>query len=139
MAVANDKGNQIFIFGGHTTPQVRLNDTWILRVNDLQWERARGEEALTPKNQLSPTGAPAPRANASVCLVDNKAVVFGGHGGIGYARMSFNDMYLFDFETHVWEKIEYENPPPEGRGGHTSFSLGRKVYIYGGWNQENQF
>ena len=94
---------------------------------------------MTPSNQESPTGAPAPRANSAATLVDNKVIIFGGHGGIGYARMSFNDMFIFDFETHAWEEIVYENPAPEGRGGHTIFSLGRKIYIYGGWNQESQF
>jgi N-acetylneuraminic acid mutarotase len=111
----------------------------VFKVADLSWERARGEEAVTPKNHASSTGAPSPRANAAACLVDNKVVVFGGHGGLGYARQSFNDMYIWDFDTHAWEHIEPVSAVPEGRGGHSIFALGRKVYVYGGWNQETQF
>jgi len=31
--------NRIFIFGGHHTPQVRLNDTWFLNCKDFEWHR----------------------------------------------------------------------------------------------------
>ena len=65
--------------------------------------------------------------------------MFGGHGGINYQRVAFNDLFAFDLETQKWEKLEPANNPPEGRGGHTMFSVGRKLYIYGGWNSENQF
>jgi dynein heavy chain len=48
-------------------------------------------------------------------------------------------LYSFDLDTQSWEKIESANNPPEARGGHTLFSIGRKIYSYGGWNSENQF
>ena len=65
--------------------------------------------------------------------------MFGGHGGVNYQRVAFNDLYSFDLETQKWEKIEPANNPPEGRGGHTMFSVGRMLYVYGGWNSESQF
>jgi len=105
----------------------------------LSWKRADAAEPVTPRNQDSPVGAPPPRANTGATIVDNKVIIFGGHGGVNYARVAFNDMYAFDLEEQTWEKIEYANNAPDARGGHTLFSIGRKVYVYGGWNSETQF
>lgn len=54
---------------------------------------------MTPKNQESRIGAPAPRANSGATIVDNKIYVFGGHGGVNYSRVAFNDLYSFDLDT----------------------------------------
>lgn len=83
------------------------------------------------------TGAPPPRANSAATIIENKIYIFGGHGGLNYARISFNDLYSFDLDTCTWEKIEPANNAPEPRGGHSMFAIGRVLYIYGGWNQEN--
>ena len=141
VAISTPKHDKIFIFGGHSTPQIRLNDTWFLHTSNqtFAWKRAEGDEAQTPRNQDSPSGAPGPRANSSATIIDNKVYVFGGHGGVNYSRVAFNDLYSFDLDTHQWEKIEFANNAPEPRGGHTMFSIDRKIYIYGGWNSENQF
>jgi dynein heavy chain len=66
-------------------------------------------------------------------------MLFGGHGGLNYQRIAFNDLYTFDFETCEWEKIAYSNSAPDGRGGHSVFAFDEKVYIYGGWNSEQQY
>jgi dynein heavy chain len=68
-----------------------------------------------------------------------KIYLFGGHGGLGYSRVAFNDLYSFNLETEKWEKIESVNAAPEGRGGHSVFASGDQVFIYGGWNSEMQF
>lgn len=85
------------------------------------------------------SGGPSPRANAAATILDNKVYVFGGHGGVNYARVAFNDLYCFDLETQHWEKLEAANNSPDPRGGHTMFAIGRKIYIYGGWNSESQY
>jgi dynein heavy chain len=68
--------------------------------------------------------------------------MYGGHGGLGYARVSFNDIYSFDIETEEWAHIQPENTTaqfPEPRGGHSMFADGNTVFIYGGWNSEMQY
>lgn len=66
--------------------------------------------------------------------------LFGGHGGVNYARVAFNDLYSFDLDTHQWEKIESAGGSvPEPRGGHTMFAIDRTLYIYGGWNSDTQY
>jgi dynein heavy chain len=106
IALPVPKTDKIFVFGGHSSPQARLNDTWFLSTTNFGWKRAENEEAATVHNQESLTGAPPPRANTAVTIVDNKIYIYGGHGGLNYSRIAFNDMYSFDLETHVWEKIE---------------------------------
>lgn len=83
------------------------------------------------------TGAPSPRANTAATIHEGKIYIFGGHGGVNYARVAFNDLYAFDLETATWERMESANNPPEPRGGHTMFAIDRKLYIYGGWNSES--
>ena len=50
IAISTPKHDKIFIFGGHTTPQIRLNDAWYLTVQNLSWKRADSEDAFTPRN-----------------------------------------------------------------------------------------
>lgn len=73
------------------------------------------------------------------CSYQGKIYIFGGHGGLGYARIAYNDLFSFDLETEVWTKIVPNNPPPDGRGGHSLFANNGKLYIYGGWNSEMQY
>ena len=57
-----------------------------------------------PKNTESKIGAPEPRANHSSVFLKNlnKVLIFGGHGGLGYSRRSFNDLYELDCENYEW-------------------------------------
>lgn len=73
----------MFVFGGHHSPQARLNDTWILQVKELEWRRIGADKDNTT-NQESSIGAPGPRANMGACLYQGKVYIFGGHGGLGY-------------------------------------------------------
>jgi N-acetylneuraminic acid mutarotase len=125
--------NRIWLFGGHHSPQCRLNDTWFLNCKDYEWQRV-GKDPDNYTNAPSTIGAPEPRANAGACLDNGKIYLFGGHGGLSYARVSFNDLYTFDLETDTWEKLVPSNAAPDGRGGHSLFVSNDKVYIYGGWN-----
>ncbi len=136
IALQTPTKDKMFVFGGHTTPQVRLNDAWFFNTSNFSWKKADATEPQTPKNQESLVGGPGPRANSAATLHDNKIYLFGGHGGVNYSRVAFNDLYSFDLDTNTWEKIEASNIPPEPRGGHTMFAIDRHLYIYGGWNSE---
>jgi dynein heavy chain len=130
--------DRVFVFGGHHSPQCRLNDTWFFEVKTGVWRRI-GNEKDNTENLESTIGAPSPRANSSAVVYEGKIYVFGGHGGLSYSRVAFNDLYCFDLETETWEKIVPNNNPPEGRGGHSTFASEGKIFVYGGWNSEMQF
>ena len=136
MTIQNaEKCDRVFYFGGHHSPTCRLNDTWFFEVKTGAWRRV-GNEKDNTDNLESAIGAPAPRANSSAVVYEGKVYIFGGHGGLSYSRTAFNDLYCFDLETEIWEKIVPNNNPPEGRGGHSTFASEGKIFVYGGWNSE---
>jgi dynein heavy chain len=97
---------------------------------------------MEPKNTESKIGAPEPRANHTANYFKEKVYIFGGHGGVGYQRTSYNDVHFFDCETSEWTKVEIQGGvAPEARGGHSSMVLAEKemLIIYGGWSSTNQF
>lgn len=104
----------------------------------MEWRRV-GKEKDNISNLESTIGAPGPRANCGACVYENKVYVFGGHGGLNYQRVAFNDLYCFDLATECWEKLNPTNAAPDGRGGHSLFASDNKIYIYGGWNAEQQY
>jgi N-acetylneuraminic acid mutarotase len=107
VAVNPPKSESIFIYGGHASPTRRLNDCWWLdtKGGECKWRRVNGDKDVDP-NQDSIIGAPAPRANCGYCFYNGKVYIFGGHGGLSYQRVAFNDIYSFDIETETWEKYE---------------------------------
>jgi dynein heavy chain len=68
--------------------------------------------------------------------------VFGGHGGVGFSRKSFNDMHYFSIANQEWSQpIAAKGNTPKERGGHTACLLpdGYKILIYGGWSGTTQY
>lgn len=68
--------------------------------------------------------------------------IFGGHGGVDYKRIAFNDVYELDTENAFkWNKVETKGTPPEPRGGHIASILATKdiLCVFGGWNYTSQF
>jgi hypothetical protein len=106
VALATPKFDRIFVYGGHTTPTQRLNDCWWLKVTgDWTWQRVTGDKVVA-LNQDSAIGAPPPRANAGSCYYNGKFWIYGGHGGLNYARIAYSDIYSFDIESETWTKHE---------------------------------
>jgi len=131
-------GDKMFVFGGHASPTCRLNDSWMLNTKEYTWTRCKDDKTVGD-NKVSPIGAPSPRANAASCFYEGKVYIYGGHGGLNYSRISLDDVYCFDVETETWEYLEAIiglQPLPLGRGGHSIFCAGNKLYSYGGWNAE---
>lgn len=139
VAITINDGQRVFFFGGHHTPKCRLNDTWIYQVAQKEWLRV-GDEGDNLENAASTCGAPAPRANMGSVFFEGKIYIQGGHGGLGFARTAFNDIFMFDPEDLTWHQIEtVSDKVPDGRGGHSLFASDGKLYIYGGWNSEQHY
>jgi len=138
-----EKADCVFIFGGHATPTRRLNDCWWLEVKgaECNWKRVTGCKDVEP-NQESTIGAPGPRANCGYCYAEGKIYIYGGHGGLGYKRFAYDDIYSFDCATETWTKHEAKSESTQnqvGRGGNSIFVTNGRLYTYGGWNSESQF
>lgn len=73
---------------------------------------------------------------------EGKIYIYGGHGGLSYARKAFDDIFSFDCATRTWhqyEPVQQAQPPPPARAGNSIFVVDNKLYSYGGWNCETQF
>jgi len=120
-----------------------INPFFYKLLADFKWYQPPNQKSGNePKNSESKIGAPEPRANCSATYHKNKVYIFGGHGGINYQRVSFNDFYVFDCETSEWMKIEnIEGNAPFPRGGHSAALLANddKIIIFGGWSSSTQF
>jgi len=139
---SHPKCESIFVYGGHASPIRRLNDCWWLDTKgDCKWTRLAGDKDVEA-NQDSTIGAPPPRANCGYCFAEGKVFIYGGHGGLGYKRHAFDDIWSFDIDTETWKRYEQKatyTPAPSGRGGNSIFVSNGKLYCYGGWNTETQY
>ncbi|CAK8995315.1 Dynein alpha chain [Durusdinium trenchii] len=87
----------------------------------------------------SDPNAPPPRSNHTTSLHENSVVLFGGHGGVGYQRRPFNDTWVLNLDNQRWTELACHGNPPPPRSGHQAFAKDGCVYIFGGWNNEQQF
>ena len=86
-----------------------------------------------------PPNVPHPRANHSCTHVESNVVLFGGHGGMGYARKPFGDVHVLNLDNQRWQEYTCQGNPPVARCGHTAFAKDACLYLFGGWNSETQF
>jgi dynein heavy chain len=138
--------SQMLVFGGTFSNRVKLNDTHILKVtpNTYTWSQPPNQKLTDPpQNKESKIGAPEPRSNHTATFIkeSNRVYVFGGNGGAGFSRKSFNDLHYIDCETFEWTKCEPYGMPPEPRGGHVSGQLpnSQRMFVQGGWSSISQF
>lgn len=132
----------MLIFGGYYTSKNRFNDTYILKIANWTWSQPPNQKSSgSPKNAESKIGAPDPRADCSVTYHKGRVYVFGGHGGVGYSRQSFNDIHALDIESFEWTRLEPAGNLPDARGGHAAAILANqdKLAVYGGWSFTSQF
>ncbi|CRG96277.1 dynein heavy chain, putative [Plasmodium gallinaceum] len=66
-------------------------------------------------------------------------IVFGGYGGYGYDRNSYNDLYEYNILNNEWTLRPCKGSNPSKRYGHISFINGNNLFILGGTNAEISF
>ena len=135
---------EFVVIGGFHSDTNRFNDVHIFDTRKSMWvQPLETITDFTPRGNHIPrkTGggpglAPAPRGGHTTTLVGNSLVVFGGYGGMGYARRDFNDVAVFDLETQDWVKIpNVQGKAPEARSGHSAAIYKEKsIFYFGGWN-----
>jgi dynein heavy chain len=137
---------KIIIFGGFRSSSIRYNDVWILDTATDSWEQPRAGLTETKSDGSvhfkSPwQDVPLPRGAHSACIVNGSQMyIFGGYGGMGFARRDFNDIHVLDLGIWEWRVVETVGellPPP--RSGHKGLAVLENIYVIGGWNAEVQF
>ncbi|KAI8848448.1 hypothetical protein BC829DRAFT_215050 [Chytridium lagenaria] len=77
-------------------------------------------------------GFPPGLIHHSMTLVNDKMWVFGGCDGEGKC---LNEVFVFDVECLCWAKKRTSGTPPMPRKSHTATLVGRRLYVFGGCDQ----
>jgi len=80
-------GSDMYVFGGLTDDNKRLNDLWICHLSNFQWE------------EIKTDNSPKARSYHSMNTFEGKIYIFGGLPSI---TQELNDIYLFDPATKKW-------------------------------------
>ncbi|KAI1821286.1 galactose oxidase [Xylaria intraflava] len=128
--------NGIYIFGGGDGNRP-LNDIWRLDVSDtnkMSWRlicgpdmglsngSSDGNDAAGVKKPTKPKARGYHTAN----MVGSKLIIYGG----STATERFNDVWVYDVDTHIWKNVQI--PVPFRRVTHTSTLVGSYLFIIGG-------
>ncbi len=125
-AVYNSRDHTMAIFGGRDLDRP-FNDTWILDLRSLTWERI---ESYGPSERIAHTGIYIPGRNAML--------VFGGSNywveGFPYYGLN-NELWEFSFDAQGWsELISTGVTRPPARDAHvaTYDGVNNRMLIFGG-------
>ncbi|XP_043707229.1 protein GLUTELIN PRECURSOR ACCUMULATION 3-like isoform X2 [Telopea speciosissima] len=114
--------NNLFVFGG-TDGKNPLKDLFVLDTSTNTWmcPRVHGE-------------GPTPREGHSAALVGKRLFIFGGCGKSWQSsyEVYYNDLYILDTESLVWQKAVTSGNPPSARDSHTCSSWKNKIIVIGG-------
>lgn len=111
------------VFGGRTTDQSALNDTWGLRKHRdgrLDWVKAPYK---------SGGEVPNARYQHSILFVGTLMLVVGGRNNLVGEAVSFD---IYDTETSEWFKLQ-----PIEKFRHACWIVDSYLYIHGGFDQDS--
>ena len=110
--------NRVVLFGGSNESQL-FSDTWIFNFQNYSW------------NQIITNPTPSARKNHSMAFdpSSGSVLLFGGEGDTD----RFDDTWVFDVSTQVWQKMS-PSMSPSARFGHSITVDGSKgkAVLYGG-------
>ncbi|KAJ5067635.1 hypothetical protein M0811_02823 [Anaeramoeba ignava] len=89
-------------------------------------------EILCYWNLLETNQQPRGTTSCAFARSENKLIIVGGNS----QRISYNDTYSFDLETHQWDKIKTSGEFLSVRIGHTISLYNNSVWLFGGYDGE---
>lgn len=120
--------NGIYVFGGGDGVRA-LNDIWRLDVSDVQkmsWKLISGPSTGSPTASSTRDYKPKARGYHTANMVGSKLIIYGGSDG----GECFNDVWVYDVETHVWKAVSI--PITFRRLSHTATIVGSYLFVIGG-------
>lgn len=88
----------------------------------------------------SDIGDPGPKGRRFMTSVfaswRNEIVTFGGFKGLGAGRS--NETHAFNTSSKSWKKLELRGSPPPARTGHAAALSLTKMFIFGGFNRDEE-
>eukprot|EP01028_Stygiella_incarcerata_P007082 TRINITY_DN2893_c0_g1_i1.p1 TRINITY_DN2893_c0_g1~~TRINITY_DN2893_c0_g1_i1.p1 ORF type:complete len:613 (+),score=124.97 TRINITY_DN2893_c0_g1_i1:101-1939(+) len=115
---------QLFVFGGINEDGV-LDDMYTLSIESMVWKKIEQKSMIWPES----------RCGHSAVAIRSEMCVFGGFHGAGAPNS--NDLYFFDFSTHIWTKwSSLDGVVPRGRSQHVCLpGKSGAMRIFGGFNE----
>lgn len=122
-------GDNLFVFGG-TDGLNPLQDLHILDTSTNTW--------------VSPSlrgNGPDPREGHGAALIGRRLFIFGGCGKSmnNASEVYYNDLYILDTETLVWQRSTASGSTPAPRDSHTCSSWMNKIIVIGGEDQNDYY
>jgi hypothetical protein len=115
-----------YLFGGQSDSNQDLNDLWVLRCEDAQWQW----------RQLTALGeAPLPRHAHTASHLRSLLIIVGGRNDQLGGPLS--DIRLLHLDSLRWDSILITGVAFQPRWGHVSLVVGSKILILGGMNYQN--
>jgi len=125
-------GNKIFLFGGNDTTKPAnecgtdlkygtYGDFQVFDIDTMSW------------SEITCEGAPCPRSGHHMITVGTNIFLFGG--GLWNDRTKtwiekYNDMFIFNTEKFVWEKVMQINPHSMAFISLPHWKVGNFVFVY---------
>ncbi|XP_063746443.1 uncharacterized protein zmp:0000001301 [Eleginops maclovinus] len=123
-------GDQVFMFGGCEANGDFCKDVYVLRTENLVWQRweVKGE-------------TPAACCGQTLTAHHDKDIyLFGGKSANeDGTETSSNEIHKLSISKMKWKVPLYVGIPPARRHGHTAFILHSHLYVFGGKNEEQEF
>ncbi|VBB71802.1 Putative protein of unknown function [Podospora comata] len=119
----------IYVFGGGDGERA-LNDIWRLDVSDfgkMSWKLVSGPSPSSSTTSVTDREIrPKARGYHTANMVGSKLIIYGGSDG----GECFNDVWVYDVETHVWKQVNI--PVTYRRLSHTATIVGSYLFVIGG-------
>ncbi|KAK4202206.1 hypothetical protein QBC40DRAFT_276734 [Triangularia verruculosa] len=120
----------IYVFGGGDGERA-LNDIWRLDVSDfskMSWKLVSGPSPSSSTSSIPGDKELRPKARGyhTANMVGSKLIIYGGSDG----GECFNDVWVYDVETHVWKQVNI--PVTYRRLSHTATIVGSYLFVIGG-------
>lgn len=113
--------HQLVLFGGYTNSG-RVNDTWLLDLDNLAWR------------EILPSETPPARSDMGLAFdeMNQVVVLFGGYC-LDFERDQCDDTWIFDPASNEWVEMEPESPPPVMYGLSLDYDpQGQTMLLFGG-------
>ncbi|KAH9623029.1 hypothetical protein KSS87_023166 [Heliosperma pusillum] len=121
--------DNLFVFGG-TDGFKPLKDLHVFNTLSNTWTCpfVRGD-------------APEAREGHSAAVVGKRLFIFGGCGKSmnNSDEVHYNDLYILDTETFVWQRAVTSGIPPAARDSHTCSSWNNKIIVIGGQDERDYY
>ncbi|EDO42909.1 predicted protein [Nematostella vectensis] len=124
----------VFSFGGYCTGEdyfsIHKLDVHVFDIVTCRWTKLQ-----TPSEEDPCECTPYMRYGHSASIVDDTVYIFGGRSDV---QGACNTLYCFDTTTLTWSRPPTKGKPPAARDGHTACVIGKKIYIFGGYEEEGE-